>query len=143
MEFIESRIRNIQAALRQDPLALSDEGRLAAHAILWNLTTLADAAGRLSDELKKRHPEIPWDQVRGFRNVATHAYERLHLKQIGVIINKDLPLVRTAVEQELGARNERTPSEGHGGDQQKRGVGREGGDRTASPEQRPDNEMER
>lgn len=119
--------------MRQDPLALSDEGRLAAHAILWNLTTLADAAGRLSDELKKRHPEIPWDQVRGFRNVATHAYERLHLKQVGVIIDKDLPRVRQAVEQELGPRDEKTPGDSQSRDQP----------RTASQEQSRDEEMER
>ncbi|OLD24256.1 MAG: hypothetical protein AUJ02_08660 [Chloroflexi bacterium 13_1_40CM_3_65_12] len=61
--------------------------------------TQADAAGRLSVEVRKRHPQIPWDQVRGFRNVATHAYESLHLKQVGVVINKDLPMLRDALSR--------------------------------------------
>lgn len=80
---------------------MTAEGRLAGHAILWNLTTLADATTRLSDELKKRNPEIPWEQVRGFRNVAVHAYDRLHLQQVATVVEKELPRLRQVVEGEL------------------------------------------
>jgi uncharacterized protein with HEPN domain len=52
--------------LREDPIALSEPGRLAGEAILWNLMALTDSTTRLSDELKRRHPEIQWDQVHGF-----------------------------------------------------------------------------
>ncbi len=105
--------------------------------------TLADAAGRLSDELKKRHPQIPWDQVRGFRNVATHAYESLHLKQIGAIIDQDLPPISKVVEQELAERDEKVRGDTHGPDQLRNDAGREGGERTASREHAPGEEMER
>jgi len=63
--------------------------------------TLTDSAARLSDELKKRHPEIQWEQVRGFRNVATHACDQLQLKQVTNIVVNDLPVMRRAIEAEL------------------------------------------
>lgn len=43
--------------------------------------------------------------MRGFRNVATHAYDRIQLKQIEAIVAKDLPLVRRVIDKELGSRD--------------------------------------
>ncbi|MBV9280784.1 MAG: DUF86 domain-containing protein [Chloroflexi bacterium] len=70
-------------------------------AMLWRLYTLADAASQLSDELKGRHPEIPWEQVRGFRNVAAHGYLRIALDLAWEIIETHLPIMKTAIEREL------------------------------------------
>ncbi len=72
---------------------------------MWNLTALTDSTARLSDELKKRHPDIQCDQMRGFRNVATHAYDRIQLKQAANIVANDLPAMRRAIDIELGPRN--------------------------------------
>jgi len=49
---------------------LSD--RMVQDAVLRRLETLAEAANRLSAELKVRHPGIPWRAIHGFRNVAAH-----------------------------------------------------------------------
>ena len=103
--YIRERIDHIHRAMLDDQAALKEEGRLAGEAILWNLMALTDSTARLSDELKKRHPEIEWEQVRGFRNVATHAYDRIQLKQVANIVANDLPLMRRAIDMELGPRD--------------------------------------
>jgi hypothetical protein len=59
---MRERIGHINRALLEDPSALREEGRLAGEAILWNLMALTDSTARLSDELKKRHPEIQWNR---------------------------------------------------------------------------------
>ncbi len=66
---------------------------------------LTDSTGRLSDELKRRHPEIQWEQIRGFRNVATHAYDRIQLKQVEHIVANDLAEIGRAIDRELGPRD--------------------------------------
>lgn len=38
-------------------------------ASLRNLHTLSEATQRLPDELKNAYPEIPWQQIGGFRNI--------------------------------------------------------------------------
>jgi uncharacterized protein with HEPN domain len=91
--------------LREDPLALKEPGRLAGDALLWNLMALTDSTIRLSNDLKQRHPEIQWEQVRGFRNVMTQAYDRVQLKQVANIVANDLPLLRRAIELELGPKD--------------------------------------
>ena len=48
---------------------------------------------------------IQCDQVRVFRNVATHAYDRIQLKQVANIVANDLPAMRRAIDLELSPRN--------------------------------------
>jgi uncharacterized protein with HEPN domain len=71
-------------------------------AVLRRLETLADATSKLSDALKARHPEIPWREVYGFRNVAAHAYEHLDFSRVWEILEDHLPALKTVVHEELG-----------------------------------------
>ena len=71
-------------------------------AVLWRLQTLAEATGKLSQQLKDRHPEIRWRAIYGFRNIAAHAYLNLHLERVWEIVEDHLPALKAVVEQELG-----------------------------------------
>ena len=89
---------------------LSEGGReafenelLVQDAVLRRLETLAEAAGRLSLETKERHPEIPWREVYGFRNIAAHAYLDLHLERTWQIIERYLPELLSTVQAELAS----------------------------------------
>ena len=42
-----------------------------------NMIHLGEAASRVSDEIKDAHPEIPWHEMSGMRNVLTHEYFRV------------------------------------------------------------------
>jgi uncharacterized protein with HEPN domain len=39
-------------------------------AVLQKLIVIGEAAGRLSGEFRDRHPEIEWQDILGFRNIA-------------------------------------------------------------------------
>lgn len=43
-------------------------------AALRNLQTLSEATQRLPDSKKSRYPDIPWQQISGFRNILVHEY---------------------------------------------------------------------
>lgn len=43
-------------------------------AATYRLAMLGEALKKLPDDLKDRNPEIPWREVRAFRNVASHDY---------------------------------------------------------------------
>jgi uncharacterized protein with HEPN domain len=70
-------------------------------AALRRMETLADAAARLSDELKARHPKIPWRQVSDFRNILAHGYTEIRLDQVWQAIVQDLSPLKTVVGDEL------------------------------------------
>ena len=42
--------------------------QLRTESLLWNFTVLGEAAAQLSDQLKARFPDIPWQQPARLRN---------------------------------------------------------------------------
>ena len=38
---------------------------------------ISEASRRLTDDVKTRHPEIPWQKVAGIGNVLRHDYESI------------------------------------------------------------------
>ncbi len=65
-----------------------------AATVRW-LEIIGEAASRVSDELKARHPEVPWRAVNGMRNVVAHGYDRVRLDIVWRVIRDELsPLER-------------------------------------------------
>jgi uncharacterized protein with HEPN domain len=67
-------------------------------AILRQLTIVGEAAKRLSAEFRASHPEVPWRQVAGFRDVVVHDYARVDLQEVWRIVREDLPALVTLLE---------------------------------------------
>ena len=66
-------------------------------AILRQLTIAGEAAKGVSQEFRAAHPEIPWKQVAGFRDVAVHGYRRVDLKEVWRIVQEDVGPLRAAL----------------------------------------------
>jgi uncharacterized protein with HEPN domain len=62
---------------------------------------ISEASRRLSDELKARHPEIPWPKVAGIGNVLRHDYESIAPPVMWKLVQDDLPLLEKACREEL------------------------------------------
>ena len=75
--------------------------RKTQSAVLRELQTLSESTQRLSDNIKKSHPEVPWERIAGFRNVLVHDYLGIKLDRVWDRIEKDLPLLRESVEKML------------------------------------------
>ena len=71
-------------------------------AVIRRLETLADAASRLSDSIKARHPQVPCREIHGFRNVAAHGYLELDLVRVWNTVEVYLPALKATVRDELG-----------------------------------------
>lgn len=55
------------------------------------LEILGEAARRIPDDVRNRHPEIPWRSVVGLRNVLIHGYDTVDPDIVWRILTKDLP----------------------------------------------------
>ena len=67
-------------------------------AVLRQLTVVGEAAKRVSAEFRVSHPEVPWRQVAGFRDVVVHDYSRVDLQEVWRIVQEDLPTLVTLLE---------------------------------------------
>jgi len=52
---------------------------------------VGEAAGRVSDDVKQRHPELPWSSARRIRNVMAHAYDVINYQILCDTIRSDFP----------------------------------------------------
>lgn len=59
---------------------------LVQSAVLHRLALLGEACRGVSPELREAHPEIPWPQIIGFRNVVIHEYFGIDLELVWAIV---------------------------------------------------------
>ena len=73
---------------------------------------ISETSRHLSDELKARHPEIPWPKVAGIGNVLRHEYEHVAHDVLWHVVRDDLERLRvgTRVEAVWKPDGERTGS---------------------------------
>ncbi len=76
--------------------------RKTQSAVLRELQILAESTQRLSDEFKGRFPNIPWQNVAGFRNVIVHDYLGIKLQRVWEIIEVDIRLLKATLNQAIG-----------------------------------------
>ncbi|MGH3976565.1 MAG: HepT-like ribonuclease domain-containing protein [Pseudonocardiaceae bacterium] len=56
-----------------------DQEEIVQLALVHLVQIIGEAASRISDDLRRRHPEIPWRQVVGMRNRVVHGYFEVDL----------------------------------------------------------------
>jgi len=95
--------------IHQEILPASRVAKKAQDATVWRLQTLADASwNHLSQQLKDRHPQLPWREIYGFRNVAAHGYAHLNLERIWEIAHEHLGPLLQVVQQEIAESDQRS-----------------------------------
>ena len=67
------------------------ESALKQDAVSYNFLIVGEAAGQISDALRKEHPEIPWRIIVGMRNVLIHDYVQTNYKLVWHTVKNDLP----------------------------------------------------
>jgi uncharacterized protein with HEPN domain len=64
--------------------------RMLRGAVERHIEIIGEAARRLSDELRRGHPEIPWRSIIGQRNVLAHEYGEVRHEAIWGIATRRL-----------------------------------------------------
>ena len=67
------------------------------------LEIISEASRRLPEDMKARHPQIPWRKVAAIGNVLRHEYGRVAADAMWRIIQDDLHVLERACREELAA----------------------------------------
>lgn len=62
---------------------------------------ISEASRRLPEDLKARHPEIPWPKVAGIGNVLRHDYESVSAPVMWAVVHENLPELDRVCRDEL------------------------------------------
>jgi len=62
---------------------------------------ISEASRRLNDDLRTRHPDIPWPKIAGIGNVLRHNYESIAAPVMWSLVRDDLPVLERICRDEL------------------------------------------
>jgi uncharacterized protein with HEPN domain len=83
-------IERIHAVLGHMPLDVFETDWQRQWLVERGVEIISEASRHLTNELKARHPEIPWQKVAGIGNVLRHNYESIAAPVIWKLVQADL-----------------------------------------------------
>ena len=78
--------------------AAFDSNRLIQNWFVSHMQIIGEASQRLSQKLKAAHPEVPWKEITGMRNILVHHYFDIDLDVVWNIFVHDLPPFKIQIE---------------------------------------------
>jgi len=91
----------IQKYTRGMELKTFTEDRRTVDAVVRNLITVGEAAVHVPEDICVKHPEVPWYDMRGMRNLVVHEYFRADDTVIWDTIQVDLSPLPILLERLL------------------------------------------
>jgi uncharacterized protein with HEPN domain/predicted nucleotidyltransferase len=79
--------------------------------VIRGLEIIGEAVGRLSQNLKDAHPNVPWQHISGLRNRLIHGYFDVQLDRVWKTVEEDVPAFEQAVSKIVDSLTERIPDE--------------------------------
>ena len=73
------------------------KNNLRQDAAIRQIEVIGEAVKKLSSELKKGHPEIPWKDVAGMRDKLIHDYFGVDLDAVWDTAEKDIPQLKNKI----------------------------------------------
>lgn len=70
-------------------------------AVIRRLEIIGQAVKGLSQEVRDQHPEVPWRQIAGARDILTHEYFRVDLELAWDMVHHNVPELKQNIEEIL------------------------------------------
>jgi uncharacterized protein with HEPN domain len=74
-------------------------------AVLLNFVVIGESVARLSKRIKESNPNVPWNQIKGFRNFVVHDYFGVDAEEVWQIIQNHLPKLLQDISTILDSSN--------------------------------------
>lgn len=74
-------------------------------AVIRQVQVIGEASIRVGAEIKRKHKEIPWIDIKGMRNKLVHDYFGVDVDEVWKVVQKDLPILKEQIKKLLGEIN--------------------------------------
>ena len=77
------------------------ENQMVIDAVVRNLEIIGEAANNVPTEVQQRHPDLPWIEMRGIRNLLIHEYFGVSVEIVWKTVLENLPPVAKRLQELL------------------------------------------
>jgi uncharacterized protein with HEPN domain len=102
VDIIEA-IELIRAEMAGVTIQILENDRRKRWIIERGIEIISEASRRLPEEMKQRHPHIPWRKVAGIGNILRHEYQQVAYDILWRVVVDDLPVLEAACRKEVAA----------------------------------------
>lgn len=81
------------------------ENALVQSAVERQLGILGEAAARISEDFRQRHPEIVWRKIVGLRNILAHRYDEIRQETVWMTVITELEPLKAQLTEVLSSEN--------------------------------------
>ena len=91
LEAAQSIVEFTEGITLEEFLESGRDREIVRLAVERKLEVLGEAARRVSSHFRNKHPEIPWKEIVGLRNVISHQYDKVNYAEIHLIVRERIP----------------------------------------------------
>ena len=77
------------------------ENEMLMRAVGMTIINIGELVKNLTEEMRLAYPRIPWKAIAGFRDIAAHKYQTLHMEDVYETIVQDFPPLKKQIEDIL------------------------------------------
>lgn len=87
--------------LGDNSLAAFLQNEMLKRAIGMTVINIGELIKNVTDEMRARHPDVPWKQVAGFRDITAHKYQTLRMEDVYQVVVEDFPSLKEQLKKIL------------------------------------------
>ncbi len=103
LRHILESVERIQTYLRGVEERAFEQDSLRQDGVIRQLEIIGEAVKQLSPGLREAHAEVPWKDMAGMRDKLIHQYFGVDLEAVWEAATRDLPILKTEIEEILNA----------------------------------------
>ena len=77
------------------------ENEMLMRAVGMTVINIGELVKNLTEETRLNYPHIPWKDMAGFRDIAAHKYQTLHMEDVYETVITDFPLLKKQINEIL------------------------------------------
>ena len=78
-----------------------DADEILKRAVCMTVINIGELVKALTDEFRAEYKNVPWKSIAGFRDIAAHKYQTLHMQDVYYAVINDFPKLKIDIEQIL------------------------------------------
>ena len=99
--YIEKMLKDIRFIIANTEgisLEALEDNEVLCDSVLFRLIQISENSGKLTEDFKQAHREIPWHAIKGMRNKIVHEYGDVEFDVVHQTITEDIPEICSLLE---------------------------------------------